>query len=1202
MYRVFLIFLAIFTILTRAQAAVPSQPISMRGYVSAHDPSTMTQSGNRYYIFSTGQGILSKSSADQIFWSSGPAVFATPPEWTTAAVPGFSGTFWAPDVLFFNNKYYLYYAVSTFGSQVSAIGLASNPTLDPTSPNYLWTDQGPVIQSTNGSPYNTIDPCLTWDNSGNLWLVFGSYWSGIYAVQLDPARGLRISINSPTYQLAYKSAIEASYVYRRGAYYYLFVNWGSCCSGVNSTYSIRVGRSASITGPYLDRNGVNMVSGGGTLFLQGTGKYAGPGHIAIIKDGGREWFTYHYYDGNAWAPQYSAYGNADFDFQPLSWTTDNWPVFTNDWSAVYRFDADAADDHSQYYGLLQNGASIKNDPIHGHVLDLNGTNQYVWLPPGAAYGQTFAAVVNWRGGGQWQRIFDFGFDTTKTVMLTPASGDNVLRCDINPGGTLQTLQWNQPLPTNTWTHVAVVLNGSRGVLYVNGAPVVTNNSVNFQPVNVAPQTNHLGRSKFSADPYFNGQFASFRVYGRALSALEIAAPLPRILPLASGGNWWPGQTLAFSGDATDFKDVPLDLSALSWQVGYVRDGVTNIVMGPLTGVSSGTYAIPPALSGIGQYVISLTATDPASSNKAITSIVLNPLGGDAGWSAYYPFRSDASDAMGRFNGVLNGGATIVNDPVRGDVLNLSGTGQFVSLPAGASDLQTFMGWVKWNGGIAWQRILDFGNDTNRYTVLTPAAANGKARFNISLNSIPGEQIADAGTALPVGVWTHVALVTDVTGAILYTNGAVAASNHFANLAPGQLQATNNYFGKSQWAADPYFNGQLSSVRIFSRPLSAAEITAPQITVSQPGSGAVYHPGENVAFSGFAHDFTDASIATTGLVWRVLFINAGVTNTVSGPLPGVDHGSYTIPTSGTAATNGFYSIQLSATDAVGKSATNSVNIFPAPDSTGNSWASFYPFDSGGQDASNRFNGTLVGGASTTTDPDQGTVLNLSGVAQYLSLNAGAANISTIGGWVNWRGGNAWQRIFDFGRDTQHFFFLTPRDASGLMQCALTPEAPVYNQVIETTAPFPTNQWTHLAVVMDGKQGILYSNGKAIAVNNSVNLLPSDLVPTKAYLGRSEFAADPYFNGQLDSIYLGTVPLNAIQLQQTLLRPPLKITLSAGNPILTWPAWASSSQLYQSPDLPTDAWTLVTNPPVQIGTSLSVTLPPIGTNSFYRLQRP
>ncbi len=397
----------------------------------------------------------------------GRAVFTNVPAWTTAAVPGFTGIFWAPDVLFFNGQYHLYYAVSTFGSQVSAIGLVTNPTLDPSDPSYSWTDHGQVIASTNGSAYNTIDPSFSWDNSGNLWMAFGSYWSGIYLVQLDPVTGLRLAPNSPTYSLAYNSSIEASYLWRRGGYYYLFVNWGSCCDGVDSTYNIRVGRSTSITGPYLDRNGVNMAFGGGTPFMQANGKYTGPGHVGILNEGGVLSLTHHYYDANSWAPQYGAYGSPDFAMLPLSWTADNWPVVNNDWLAAYNFQADARDDNSQYYGLLQNGASVVSDSTYRHVLNLNGTNQYVWLPPGVGYAKTFVAVVKWRGGAPWQRIFDFGTDTSKTVMLTPASGDNVLRCDINSGGNLQTIQWTQPLPTNAWTQVAMTFDGSRGVLFVN---------------------------------------------------------------------------------------------------------------------------------------------------------------------------------------------------------------------------------------------------------------------------------------------------------------------------------------------------------------------------------------------------------------------------------------------------------------------------------------------------------------------------------------------------------------------------------------------------------------------------------------------------------------------------------------------------------------------------------------------------------------
>ncbi len=148
------------------------------------------------------------------------------------------------------------------------------------------------------------------------------------------------------------------------------------------------------------------------------------------------------------------------------------------------------------------------------------------------------------------------------------------------------------------------------------------------------------------------------------------------------------------------------------------------------------------------------------------------------------------------------------------MLNLNGTNQYVSLPSDLSGMKTFMAWVKWNGGAAWQRIYDFGSDTNRYNVLTPMAASGKLRFNISINSIAGEQVVEAPAGFPVNVWTHVAVVMNGTGVVLYANGIPVATNQFANLLPADLNATNFYLGKSQWPADPYFSGRLDSVRIF----------------------------------------------------------------------------------------------------------------------------------------------------------------------------------------------------------------------------------------------------------------------------------------------------------------------------------------------------------------------------------------------------
>jgi arabinan endo-1,5-alpha-L-arabinosidase len=285
----------------------------------AHDPSSLIKQGNRYYYFSTGRGIPFRSSIDLKTWEAGPPVFKTPPEWWKKSVVGWSGDVWAPDIAYFNDQYYLYYSISLFGKQISAIGLATNPTLNPNEPGYRWTDQGMVLQSHAGSPYNAIDPCIFKDKDGSLWLTFGSYWNGIYIAPIDSKTGKLSDPDAPPKHLAKNSSIEASTLYRRGDYYYLFVNWGSCCQGAKSTYNIRGGRGDRPTGPFYDQNGVDMAEGGGTLFLDKEGKYIGPGHISIFAKDGQDYFSFHYYDGEN-------NGKRTFGIRRLYWTDSNWPA------------------------------------------------------------------------------------------------------------------------------------------------------------------------------------------------------------------------------------------------------------------------------------------------------------------------------------------------------------------------------------------------------------------------------------------------------------------------------------------------------------------------------------------------------------------------------------------------------------------------------------------------------------------------------------------------------------------------------------------------------------------------------------------------------------------------------------------------------------------------------------------------------------
>src|SRR6202046_3180423 len=297
-------------------------------YIFVHDPS-MAREGGTYYLFSTGDpaGVIGngniqiRTSRDLRHWTYTGTRFPPQPAWITTAL-GDIPNLWAPDISFFGGLWHLYYAGSSFGSNNSVIGLATTPTLDPSSPRYHWTDRGLVFSSTSSDDYNAIDPSLVSTPGGAKWLVFGSYWSGIKLIALDAATGKPASSSPAVYSLAQRPAPDAEegagIIYHDG-YYYLIVSFDTCCAGIASTYRIMVGRSATVTGPYVDSAGTSMMNSGG-MELQGSDEgMIGPGSSSVYADGSRSYLVYHYYD---------AFENGDtwVQVRPLVWLPPRWPV------------------------------------------------------------------------------------------------------------------------------------------------------------------------------------------------------------------------------------------------------------------------------------------------------------------------------------------------------------------------------------------------------------------------------------------------------------------------------------------------------------------------------------------------------------------------------------------------------------------------------------------------------------------------------------------------------------------------------------------------------------------------------------------------------------------------------------------------------------------------------------------------------------
>lgn len=315
-----------------ASAAAQGPPAGTRlsrAQTSVHDPVLIRQD-SLYYLFCTGNGISVWSSPDLLQWKKEAPVFDQPPPWAVAAIPGFKGHIWAPDIQFFNGRYYLFYSVSQFGKNTSCIGVAVNKTLHAGSPLFQWKDLGMVVQSVPGRDlWNAIDPNMITDERGQPWLTFGSFWEGIKLVKLDSS--LKIAVPQQWYTLARRprnaytpdadagsGAIEAPFLFKKAGWYYLFASVDYCCRGEQSTYKMVVGRSKSITGPYVDKEGVRMDRAGGSVLLAGDAAWNGVGHNAVYAVDEKDLLIFHGYDAHD-------KGRPKLRIEELGWDAQGWP-------------------------------------------------------------------------------------------------------------------------------------------------------------------------------------------------------------------------------------------------------------------------------------------------------------------------------------------------------------------------------------------------------------------------------------------------------------------------------------------------------------------------------------------------------------------------------------------------------------------------------------------------------------------------------------------------------------------------------------------------------------------------------------------------------------------------------------------------------------------------------------------------------------
>ncbi|MBW5448850.1 hypothetical protein GE107_22675 [Cohnella sp. CFH 77786] len=817
--------------------------------------------------------------------------------------------------------------------------------------------------------------------------------------------------------------------------------------------------------------------------------------------------------------------------------------------AWYMFDEtsgmSAADSSGYGNNASVNGGGSWVAGNSGNAVSLNGKDGYVSLPSGIVSNSTTGTISTWvylNSARNWMRIFDFGSGTATNMFLTAQNGENSkIRFAIkNNNSAQQIIDGTAALPTGGWHHVAVTLNGATGILYVDGNEVGRNSAMTITPSDLGATTqNWIGRSQY-ADPYFNGNVDDFRIYNRALSAVEITKvmngqTLPPHLPSAPAG---------LTAAAADNTTINLSWSAVTGATGYhlyVSDSrAVNAVYTKLnTSVIEGTTFVHAGLKANTAYYYKVTAVNEAGESvmsSIVSATTVNRLP-DLSLKAWYKLDeasgTTAVDASGYGNNALvNGGGSWDTGYNGGQAISLNGTNGYVSLPndiVSGNSTSTIATWVYLNSTSNWSRIFDFGSGTATNMFLTAQnGQNGKIRFAIKNNNSAEQQI-DGTSALPTGGWHHVAVTLNGATGILYVDGIEVGRNSAMTIKPSDLgSTTQNWIGRSQFN-DPYLNGKVDDFRIYNRAINAAEIT-------EVMNGQTLSPSAPAGLTAAAADHTSINLSwseVTGATGYNLYAtDSNVVNAVYTKLNRSVIEGTTFVHTGLKANTAYY-YKVTAVNESGESVMSS--IVSATTLLDPSLKAWYKLDEASGttavDASLYGNNALVNGGGSWAPGNSGNAVSLNGTNGYVSLPVGIVSSNstcTVTAWVYLNSSSKWTRIFDFGSGTATNMFLTTQNGqNGKIRFAIKNNNSAEQQ-IDGTSALPTSGWHHVAVTLNGPTGILYVDGIEVGRNIAMTIKPSDLgATTQNWIGRSQYA-DPYLNGKVDDFRVYDRALSASEV--------------------------------------------------------------------------
>ena len=349
----------------------PAGQLPLTGNLNLHDP-TVWKKGDTYFAAPSHRGIWTAPSLEGPWTNIGSVPTA---QWAGGAV-------WAPHVQQIGDTTYYYYSTSSFGTNNSAIGLKTTQT--PEIPSSYVDHGAPIVSSGNRSPegntFNAIDAALEKDDDGKWWMTWGSHYDGIFIQQLaddmvtlvgEPVKVAdRASERFPWTNPSF-NRIEGPSVVKHGDWFYLLTAWDWCCraSGNDNTYKIVAGRSKDIQGPYLDKNGVDLAEGGGTIILNSrvaqdgvtpTGLYRSPGAPDYFREDGELYLTYH-----AHRP------GTVMGIRPFNWDG-GWPFFYEAGGGAYDITDGSLYQLRVQAGSLSDPNSLQNPVASENCLSASG--------------------------------------------------------------------------------------------------------------------------------------------------------------------------------------------------------------------------------------------------------------------------------------------------------------------------------------------------------------------------------------------------------------------------------------------------------------------------------------------------------------------------------------------------------------------------------------------------------------------------------------------------------------------------------------------------------------------------------------------------------------------------------------------------------------------------------------------------------------